>query len=196
MKTIYILLITVLSWSLQACTAQCGKPDACTDSIPRIYPDYAGVTFPLNIAPPNFRIGENADAFQTEIGTGETADILCTSKNPEVIIPTKKWKKLLQKAAGKEIFIRITLLRGGKWTRYADIKDTISNEPIDEYLVYRLLYPGYELWNEMGIYQRDLTGYEETPIAENRNFGKQCINCHTFNQNSPETMMVHVRGKS
>ena len=151
MKTIYILLITVLSWSLQACTAQCGKPDACTDSIPRIYPDYAGVTFPLNIAPPNFRIGENADAFQTEIGTGETADILCTSKSPEVIIPTKKWKKLLQKAAGKEIFIRITLLRGGKWTRYADIKDTISNEPIDEYLVYRLLYPGYELWNEMGI---------------------------------------------
>lgn len=100
------------------------------------------------------------------------------------------------KAAGKDIFIRITLLRGGKWTRYADIKDTISNEPIDEYLVYRLLYPGYELWNEMGIYQRDLTGYEETPIAENRNFGKQCINCHTFNQNSPETMMVHVRGKS
>ena len=78
MKTIYILLITVLSWSLQACTAQCGKPDACTDSIPRIYPDYAGVTFPLNIAPPNFRIGENADAFQTEIGTGETADILYT----------------------------------------------------------------------------------------------------------------------
>ncbi|MCZ2588177.1 cytochrome C biosynthesis protein, partial [Bacteroides fragilis] len=69
----------------------------------------------LNIAPPNFRIGENADAFQTEIGTGETADILYTSKNPEVIIPTKKWKKLLQKAAGKEIFIRITLLRGGKW---------------------------------------------------------------------------------
>ena len=51
-----------------------------------------------------------------------------------MIIPTKKWKKLLQKAAGKDIFIRITLLRGGKWTRYADIKDTISNEPIDEYL--------------------------------------------------------------
>lgn len=101
MKTIYILLITVLSWSLQACTAQCGKPDACTDSIPRIYPDYAGVTFPLNIAPPNFRIGENADAFQTEIGTGETADILYTSKSPEVIIPTKKWKKLLQKPREK-----------------------------------------------------------------------------------------------
>ncbi|MCS3044406.1 hypothetical protein NXV59_00015 [Bacteroides fragilis] len=66
---------------------------------PVYIPDYAGVTFPLNIAPPNFRIGENADAFQKEIGTGVTA----TSSHklsPEVIIPTKKWKKLLQKAAG------------------------------------------------------------------------------------------------
>ena len=90
MKTIYILLITVLSWSLQACTAQCGKPDACTDSIPRIYPDYAGVTFPLNIAPPNFRIGENADAFQTEIGTGETAD---TDKEMEETSPKSRGKR-------------------------------------------------------------------------------------------------------
>ena len=102
MKTIYILLITVLSWSLQACTAQCGKPDACTDSIPPYISRLCGSHIPLNIAPPNFRIGENADAFQTEIGTGETADILYTSKNPEVIIPTKKWKKLLQKPREKK----------------------------------------------------------------------------------------------
>ncbi|MCS3044407.1 hypothetical protein NXV59_00020 [Bacteroides fragilis] len=48
----------------------------------------------------------------------------------------------------------------------------------------------------MGYYQRDLTGYgRDLSIAENRNFGKQCINRHTFNQNSPETMMVHA-GKS
>ena len=35
------------------------------------------------------------------------------------MLSVKKWKKLLQKAAGKEIFIRITLLRGGKWTTKA-----------------------------------------------------------------------------
>lgn len=196
MKTIHILFFATLVLILQSCTPQCRRPDVFTDSIPTLYPDYAGVTFPVNIAPPNFIIRENGEAFQTEIGCGETTDILYTSKRPEVIIPQKAWKNLLQKVAGKEIFIRITLLNGEKWKRYADIRDTISAEPIDEYLAYRLLYPGYELWNEMGIYQRNLTDYEETAIAENRSFDKQCINCHTFNQNSPETMMVHVRGKS
>ena len=67
---------------------------------------------------------------------------------------------------------------------------------IDPYLAYRLHYPGYYLCNEMGSYQRNLTNFEETPIAENKAFEKQCINCHTFNRNSPETMMIHVRGKS
>lgn len=196
MKTIHILFAVLLVIVSQSCTEQCSKPDVFTDSIPDIYPDYTGVTFPVNIAPPNFIIRESGEAYQTEIGCGETTDILYASKHPEVIIPPKAWGKLLQKATGKEIFIRITLLNKGKWKRYADIKDTISTEPIDAYLAYRLLYPGYELWNEMGIYQRNLTNYEETAIAENRSFGKQCINCHTFNQNSPETMMVHVRGKS
>lgn len=196
MKTTHILFITLLALVGQSCTGKYQEPDVFTDSIPVLYPDYTGVTFPVNIAPPNFIIRENGEAFQTEIGYGETTDILYTSKRPEVIIPPKAWKNLLQKAAGKEIFIRITLLNGEKWKRYADIRDTISAEPIDEYLVYRLLYPGYELWNEMGIYQRNLTNYEETAIAENRSFDKQCINCHTFNQNSPETMMMHVRGKS
>ena len=196
MKTIHILFAVLLTIASQSCTEQCSKPDVFTDSIPNIYPDYTGVTFPVNIAPPNFIILESGEAYQAEIGCNETTEILYTSKQPEVIIPPKAWSKLLQKAAGKEIFIRITLLNKGKWKQYADIKDTISAEPIDTYLAYRLLYPGYELWNEMGIYQRNLTNYEETAIAENRSFGKQCINCHTFCQNSPQTMMVHVRGKS
>lgn len=196
MKTIPILFLAILLFVAQSCTHKCQNPDMFTDSVPKLYPDYAGVTFPVNIAPPNFIIMESAETFQTEIGCGETTDILYTSKHPEVIIPPKAWNKLLERAAGKEIFIRITLLNDGKWKRYADIADTISAEPIDTYLAYRLLYPGYELWNEMGIYQRNLTNYEETAIAENRSFDKQCINCHTFNRNSPDTMMIHVRGKS
>lgn len=196
MKTIHILSVAILILAGQSCTGKYQEPDVLLDSVPELYPDYADVTFPVNIAPPNFIILENGEAFQTEIGCGSTTEILYKSKRPEVIIPPKAWSKLLQRAAGKEIFIRITLLDKGKWKRYADITDTISAEPIDAYVAYRLLYPGYELWNEMGIYQRNLTNYEETAIGENRSFDKQCINCHTFNQNSPDTMMIHVRGKS
>ena len=170
-------------------------PEAHREAQPKIYPDYAGVTFPINIAPPNFVIRDTAEAYQTEIGYAENVTILIRSKDPTVHIPEKKWKSLLKEAQGKEIFFRISLLKEEKWIRYADIINTVSEHPIDPFLVYRLLYPGYELWNEMGIYQRDLTSYKETPLLENRDFGKQCVNCHSFTLNSPATMMLHIRGK-
>ena len=71
------------------------------------------------------------------------------SNQPVVQIPIKKWRELLNQASGKEIFFRISILQKDQWVRYADIRNIISSQPIDEYLAYRLLYPGYELWNEM-----------------------------------------------
>lgn len=194
--TCHLIVLLSLILSLQGCSPTCSSPDRNNDSIPRIFPDYTGVTFPVNIAPPNFVIREEGDAYQTEIGFDEQVAIRLNDTDPEVIIPEKKWKEMLQQATGKEVFIRVTIRKEGIWTRYAEIQNTISADPIDPFLAYRLLYPGYELWNEMGIYQRDLTSYKETPILENSSIGKQCLNCHTFNQNSPDDMMLHVRGKT
>ena len=165
------------------------------DTCPSIFPDYSAVTFPINIAPPNFIIQEEGEAYQTEFGTeGNPAFFIVQDDEPTVTIPEKKWKELLTQAAGKDIYFRISILQNEEWVRYADIKNNISSYPIDGYLTYRLLYPGYELWNEMGVYQRDLSSYKETPIVENRNFNKQCVNCHTFNGQSPDDMMMHIRG--
>lgn len=162
---------------------------------PSIFPDYSAVTFPNNIAAPNFKINEEGEGFQTEVGiVGENALFIIHSDNPIVQIPPQKWKELLEKASGKDVFFRISVLKDNQWVRYAAIRNCISEHSIDGYLAYRLIYPGYELWNEMGIYQRDLSSYEETAIVENRNFGKQCVNCHTFNQQSPDDMMMHIRG--
>lgn len=189
-------LIYLLLPLLCAC-AQYHAPDGEVDRCPHIYPDYAGVTFPVNIAPPNFRIEEEGEAFQVEIGkVGEGQPRMVLQADGTVVtIPESGWKDLLEQSAGGKVYFRISALRQGKWMRYADVEDSISVSPIDPYLVYRLLYPGYELWNEMGIYQRDLASYRQTAILANRDFGKQCVNCHTFNQNSPDRMMVHVRGK-
>lgn len=172
------------------------SPDGTNESCPVIYPDYSGVTFPINIAPPNFFIKEEGEAYQTEIGCqGGGTDILIQSSSPEVCISIKKWRALLKKSQEKNIFFRISVRQKGKWIRYTDIHDSISGCSIDPFLSYRLLYPGYELWNEMGIYQRNLTTYEQIAVMENKDFGKQCLNCHTFNGNSPQTMMLHVRGE-
>ncbi len=52
-------------------------------------------------------------------------------------------------------------------------KDTTARQPeifpdgIDPWIMYKLIPPGYEGWNEMGIYQRDLSGFEERTITDN-----------------------------
>lgn len=194
MKNGFLLFI---AWSVLLCggCAQRQAPDAHRQAQPRIYPDYTDVVFPCNIAPPNFVIQENGTAYQTEIGYEASTKIVLREKGPIVRIPMKAWKRLLQEAKGKAIYFRISVLQDEKWIGYADISNVISPYPIDPFLVYRLLYPGYELWNEMGIYQRDLSSFEQVPIMENRNFDKQCVNCHSFARHSPESMMLHVRGK-
>lgn len=195
-KFVTYIQICLLLPLLCACT-QYYAPDGEVARCPRIFPDYADVTFPVNIAPPNFRIEEEGEAFQIEIGKvrEDAPRMLLHAEDHVVTIPEGDWKNLLEQSAGGKIYFRVSALQQGKWMRYADVEDSISVHPIDPYLAYRLLYPGYELWNEMGIYQRDLTSYKQTAILANRDFGKQCVNCHTFNQNSPDRMMVHIRGK-
>lgn len=60
-------------------------------------------------------------------------------------------------------------------------------------MAYRLIDPGYELWNKMGIYQRDLESYTQIPIIENKMSGNNCVNCHSFCMQDPNKMLFHMR---
>ena len=180
---------------LYACRQTHITPDGQSDKPLTIFPDYTGVTFPSNIAPPNFRIMEEGDEFYTEIGNSKKIFFTSKTRQSSVNITENNWSKLLKETAGETFYIRIFVRQNGKWIQYPDITNYISQSPIDPYLVYRLIYPGYELWNQMGIYQRDLTSYREIPLIENQSIEKDCLNCHTFCKNSPETMMIHIRGK-
>lgn len=181
---------------LSSCVLNKIVPDEiCNDQV-HIFPDYKGITIPPNIAPLNFAIGDEGDAYRTEIGgVNCEATITYTSSNPKVYIQISKWKKLLSENKGGDIYFRIYIRKNNKWIQYPDIINKISTEEIDPYLVYRLLYPGYELWNEMGIYERDLTSFKQKSIVENKSIEGGCVNCHTFTRNSPNTMLMHIRGK-
>ena len=54
-----------------------------------------------------------------------------------------------------------------KWEYFTPFYIYIAQEPIDKYVAYRLIPPDYELWNKMGIYQRNLENFEESAIYEN-----------------------------
>lgn len=169
--------------------------DHTSPQIPRIFPDYTNVTFPVNIAPANFYIQEPGASFRTEIGVNGEVLFSLSGNRPEVVVPERRWRALLQQAEGKNFFIRIFVKQENGWTQYADIQNHVSPDSVDAFLAYRLLYPGYELWNEMGIYQRELSSFRVEPILENRRIGKQCLNCHTVARQNPENFMLHVRGK-
>lgn len=76
---------------------------------------------------------------------------------------------------------------------YAPFTITVSRDAIDGWVAYRLMEPGYEGWSQMGIYQRDLTSFEEKVVVDNSVNGKGCINCHSFCDYSPDRMMFHSR---
>ena len=54
-----------------------------------------------------------------------------------------------------------------RWRRFDSIENIVARENIDSHLVYRLLGPLANLYRNMGIYQRNLENYDESPILTN-----------------------------
>jgi hypothetical protein len=112
------------------------------------------------------------------------------------IIPDKKdWKDWAKAAKGKQIHAEHCTQKDGKWISYQTFTFRMAEEDIDPYLVYRLIPPGYALWNEMGIYQRNLENFEESAILTNTLTDRNCMNCHSFCVQQPDKMMFHLRSK-
>ena len=86
--------------------------------------------------------------------------------------------------------------RDGRWTQYQDFAIHVSTDSLGEWgVTYRRIAPGYEFYGHMGIYQRDLSNFNETPLIENTDISKQCLNCHTANRTNPDQYVFHVRGE-
>lgn len=160
---------------------------------PAIYPDYTGVTIPETIAPLNFAVrgvGKACAVFHTE---GYLFSVYASDGT--FLIPDSDWKKLLASAAGKRIEVSVLLEEGGKWNAFLPFHIQVSTDPIDPYIAYRLIDPGYQLWGKMGIYQRELASFRQDPILENRLTDSNCMNCHSFCMQDPDKMLFHVRSK-
>lgn len=160
---------------------------------PAIYPDYTGVTIPETIAPLNFAVrgvGKACAVFHTE---GYSFSVYASDGT--FSIPDSDWKKLLASAAGKRIEVSVLLEEGGKWNAFLPFHIQVSTDPIDPYIAYRLIDPGYQLWGKMGIYQRELASFRQDPILENRLTDSNCMNCHSFCMQDPDKMLFHVRSK-
>ena len=161
---------------------------------PVIEPDYTETTLPANIAPINFIINEEGQAYYVRISSDKGDDIGIFSRSPKIKIPAKPWKALL--ALNREKPLHITVFvqnRKGDWSRFTPIENQIADENIDTHLVYRIIPPLYQYYRKMGLYQRDLRSYRERTIAYNKSMGYNCINCHSFYNYDPNRMIFHMR---
>ena len=157
-----------------------------------IYPDYKEVTIPANIAPLNISLHDLDDAqliIEGETGEGFQIEL----RKGFFDIPLKKWNQLLNENEGKKIKLTICKLVDSKWSAFTPFYIYIAQEPIDKYVAYRLIPPDYELWNKMGIYQRNLENFEESAIYENTIGDYNCANCHSFQNGNPNHFMFHTR---
>jgi len=161
---------------------------------PKIFPDYTGVTIPGNIAPLNFMVEEEGTYFLAVL-EGDKGTVMKVKAVQKVFrFSPKKWTRFLQENKGSQFSVVVYGLVKEQWTRYETFVIQVADEAIDPYLVYRLIPPGYETWSSMGLYQRDLSSFNEKPIIENSYIEDNCVNCHSFANGSSENMMFHVRG--
>ncbi len=160
----------------------------------RIRPDYSQVMIPPNIAPLNFVVEEPGAEFRVRIHGANGGEIHMGSRHPSIIIPLAPWRELLGRNRGGKITVDVYVRsKDGRWSRYEGFDQTVAREEIDSHLVYRLLGPLCNYFNDIRICQRNLENYDESPILQDNWIGGACVNCHSFQQNRPDTFSVHVR---
>lgn len=164
MKPLLSTVILGFSTFLAVC---CGPSDFLkSDEYPPIIPDYVGVTVPEGMPELEFRMADGRRFTRTERNCGDS-----------IIISVRAWEKGSRKAV-----------------EYASFPIYISKDPIDPFIAYRLIEPGYESWSSMGIYQRELSSFRERAVVTNRVNERGCVNCHNFNNGDAARMMFHSRG--
>ena len=184
---------------LPSCAGHPDVPSSSKDAgcLPAIFPDYCDVTVPCNIAPLNFMLP--ADQFDECVARFSTPDgrQQTYGKGVKVQMPVSEWHAMLDASKGKSLKVEVWGQKEDEWLSFAPFEIYVADEPIDEYLSYRLIEPSYIVYDYMEIAQRNLTSFEETQIFNNKvscdDPKGQCINCHSYQNYKTDNMLFHAR---
>ena len=178
---------------MMSCTSETVS-DARKETVPpHIYPDYLGVTIPVNIAPLNFCLADEAAQLIDAVITDSHGNNLHSQGEESVDFDLADWRELLSQNRGDSICVTVSAKYEDGWHTYRSFSIYVSPDSIDYGICYRLIAPGHEVWSKMGIYERDLSSFDERALIENTQF-QGCVNCHSFNRGNPDYMSLHIRG--
>ena len=192
MKIRYIFNLLVLL-VLVGCSSKVENATKVNE-LPKIYPDYVGVTIPAEIAPLNFSCTDaDIDCMDVVVKGSKGGEI--HTQGDEADFDIADWHELTAKNKGGQLTFTVCIRKDGQWKQYKDFNVSVSNYALDEWgLTYRRIAPGYEVFSHMGLYQRDLSTFDEYAIIENTQVPGMCVNCHSAHQKDPKKFVFHVRG--
>lgn len=166
----------ILSMALAAVLCSCSNGTQETG----MYPDYRGTTVPCNIAPLNFHYTGVSRATTTF----RAGNIKSCFYGRSIRWSERKWKKIVEAAKGDSIYVHSSVL--GDWTV------AVSADSIDNLLTYRLIEPGYEVWDRVEIRERDISSFEERALCDWQHTENSCMNCHIHKGGNS---MFYLRGE-
>lgn len=173
------------------------EPAVKSKDYPDVFPDYADVTIPCNIAPLNFMV-DDAERVQALFRFDGKEVLRVVGKHGVVKVPLMKWHEMLAISKGGSIEVSVSVWNSDfkSGVGYAPFRIHVSDDEIDPWIAYRLIEPGYRSWRQIGLFQRDLTSFEESAIVTNATENETCLNCHHFPSYSSESIMFHARGEN
>ena len=194
MKDVKHILLPVVALLICSCAGDV-KIVGDTGEEPDIFPDYKEVTIPVNIAPLNFVLNDAEGADTRLFIEGAQQRIVVKGDDGSFDIPLRKWKKLLEKAQGEKLTLTIARKYDDGWKTLRPFTISVVADKVDPYIAYRLIAPGYIVWKKMGIYQRCVEDFTQSPIFENKLTTYNCVNCHMFQSRNPERIIFHARNR-
>ncbi|MEW6756132.1 MAG: hypothetical protein AB1505_34920 [Candidatus Latescibacterota bacterium] len=166
-------------------------------ALPRIDPDYTFLVIPPNIAPLNFRIREPGEEHVLRLSSDTAPLVQVRCPDGDCRMDPQAWRRLLQASRGRSLHHDVFVKQpDGRWVQFRRFSNEVAQEPIDSYIVYRRLAPNSQFTQIKGIFQRDLESFDVSALVTLRQGTFECVNCHTFHQNSPDRFLFHVRRKN
>ena len=185
------ILAAVLLLALACGRSFDGRPvGAGTDRTAPVFPDYREVTVPCNIAPLNFYYTDpEGSRFVTTFFAGGSSVKI---RGREVVWKQKAWARMLGAGGDLEVVSEYKTPSGPvsfRWTI------RVSADSIDPYLTYRLIEPGFEVWDDLEIQERNLENFDVRILSDWRNTENKCMNCHIHSQGRGDLSMFYLRGQ-
>ena len=193
MRDFFMLWITIGTMvGLSGCSSLPDNP-TLSEQLPSIFPDYVGVTIPATIAPLNFTVYGEHEAMDVVVRGAKGGELHANGDYADFDIDA--WHQLTAQNKGAVLTFTVCVKLDGAWTQYRDFNVDVSADELDEWgVTYRRIPPGYEVYGKMGLYQRDLSTFDESPILENTAVPGACLNCHMSNRTNSSQFTFHIRG--